>query len=545
MRLLSKNRHFIALSLFSTSALLLGGLSPANATVDYRTVALSDHEAPGTSAGVTFGNFSSPSINSSGQVAFWSTLEGTSVDGTNETGIWSEGSGSLQLVARQGDQAPGTGNGVVFSGFETPVLNDAGQTAFMSFLTGNHVDFTNNNGVWSEGGGSLGLVARRGDPAPGTPAGTNWGFIDEFPNFNAAGLTVFQAGLVGGGNGIWKHTANSPTPIALSGDAAPGAAPGTTFSSIPADVLVVNRSSQIAFTAILAGSGVDQSNNIGIWIERNNNLSLVVREGQHIAGLPSGSILGQPETPLINDAGTIVFNSGLFDSPQSTTNKSAIIKWKEGTASIVARVGDAAPGTAPGIEFAQATGIKLNGAGQVAFTGRLTGPTVDSTNDKGIWVESGGVLTKFAREGDQAPGTAPNTVFSFLSDPSFNGQGQIAFWATLTDTDGDGTNNIGLWATDPTGVLQLVVRTGDLFDVSEDPLVQDLRVIDSIGLDTFSIGGGEDGMPINFNDAGQLTFRLGFVDGSDGIFVATIPEPAALALVLLGIPMGLRRPNRH
>ena len=48
------------------------------------------------------------------------------------------------------------------------VLNDAGQTAFTAVITG-----SNNTGLWSEGAGSLALVARRGSQAPGTPSGVN------------------------------------------------------------------------------------------------------------------------------------------------------------------------------------------------------------------------------------------------------------------------------------------------------------------------------------------------------------------------------------
>ena len=64
---------------------------------------------------------------------------------------------TLRTVALSGQQAPGTPDGVVFGGFfEPPVLNDAGQTAFLA----------DGYGVWSEGSGSLALTARVGDHAP-------------------------------------------------------------------------------------------------------------------------------------------------------------------------------------------------------------------------------------------------------------------------------------------------------------------------------------------------------------------------------------------
>ena len=119
-------------------------------------------------------------LNNAGQTAFRAGLTGSGVDSTNDRGIWSEGSGSLALVARSGSQAPGTPSGVNFdaASIRSPVLNDAGQTAFRAGLTGSGVDSTNNQGIWSEGSGSLALVARSGSQAPGTPSGVNFSGFD-------------------------------------------------------------------------------------------------------------------------------------------------------------------------------------------------------------------------------------------------------------------------------------------------------------------------------------------------------------------------------
>jgi hypothetical protein len=77
----------------------------------------------------------------------------------------------------------------------------------------------------------------------------------------------------------------------------------------------------------------------------------------------------------------------------------------------------------------------------------------------------------------------------------------------------------------------LVARTGDLFDVNDDPLIEDMRTISVVNMVGGS--GGEDGLGISFNDAGQLAFNLFFTDGTGGIFVATIPEPATATLMLI------------
>ncbi len=70
--------------------------------------------------------------------------------------------------ALTGDAAPGTEPQVTFSRFHEVVLNAAGQTAFHATIAGPGVESTNNSGIWSERTGSLGLVARAGDALTAT-----------------------------------------------------------------------------------------------------------------------------------------------------------------------------------------------------------------------------------------------------------------------------------------------------------------------------------------------------------------------------------------
>ena len=179
-------------------------------------VARAGNQAPGTNTGVNFSRFASyPLINDAGHTVFWGYLTGIGVDDTNDSGIWSEAAGSLgnpALVAREGNQAPGTNTGVNFSSFDHPAINDAGQTVFRSHLTGIGVDDTNDSGIWSEAAGSLGnpaLVAREGNQAPGTNTGVNFKGFANYPFINDAGQTAFWGILIGNGvdpynnTGIW------------------------------------------------------------------------------------------------------------------------------------------------------------------------------------------------------------------------------------------------------------------------------------------------------------------------------------------------------
>jgi len=175
-----------------------------------RTVMLSGDQAPGTAAGVSFvdaANLMSPGLNSTGRAVFTSDLTGPGVDGSNRTGLWSEGGGGgLSLIAREGSQAPDTVGGVFFGDFTfTPLplsLNSAGQTVFKARVGGLGVTSSNDDGIWSEGGGGgLALLAREGDQAPDTPVGVNFGSLPVSSHLalNDAGQTVFKANLTGTG----------------------------------------------------------------------------------------------------------------------------------------------------------------------------------------------------------------------------------------------------------------------------------------------------------------------------------------------------------
>src|SRR3954466_10132766 len=76
--------------------------------VQYRTLALSGQAAPGV-AGATFESLSDPRISiTGGAVAFRANLAGTGVTTDNDGSIWSDRSGALALVYREGTPVAGT-----------------------------------------------------------------------------------------------------------------------------------------------------------------------------------------------------------------------------------------------------------------------------------------------------------------------------------------------------------------------------------------------------------------------------------------------------
>jgi hypothetical protein len=138
-------------------------------------VAASGGQAPGMPAGVAFvpnafAGFpgvpvQAPLLNSHDALAFGATVAGPGISGANNAGIWEGLSGSLNLIAQSGNQAPGAPVGVTFAIatpqsllYPTIALNSLGQVAFSSGASDGSV------GIWgTDTAGQLREVVRTGD----------------------------------------------------------------------------------------------------------------------------------------------------------------------------------------------------------------------------------------------------------------------------------------------------------------------------------------------------------------------------------------------
>jgi hypothetical protein len=525
-------------------------ISSAAHAATLRTVALGGQQAPGAPDGVLFDpdliyGGVTPStriaLNDAGQTAFRAALTGNGVTpGVNSIGIWSERSGSLALVVRSGDPAPGTPETFASNnlGYYL-VLNDAGQTVFYTTYT---------NGIWSDRSGSLAPVVRVGDPVPGLLSGDKFTFISASLQLalNNAGQTAFWAGFgdagVSTGNGIWSESSGSLTLVARAGEQAAGMPRGVNFSSFitGSTQLGLNDAGQVAFYATLTGTAVDSTNNQGIWTDRSGSLAPVVRTGEHAPGTPSGvnfRTIRAARSPALNNTGLTAFAATLTGSGVDSSNDVGV--WSEGSGNLAlaARAGEHAPGTPSGVTFKGSSTLPftfsdpvLNDAGQAAFNAYLTGSGVDLTNDAGIWLDDAGTLKLVAREGDRAPGTPDGVNFTAFGPSVLNEDGQIAFMA---GTIADYFYN-GIWATDRRGALQLIARSGDLLEVAPG----DFRTIAGFSFyetDTLNTPtGNSDGRRSGFNNLGQLAFYARFTDETAGMFVSNrvaIPEPSTILLL--------------
>ena len=535
MFIVSVSRIRILVAGLVVTACLSHGVQRLNAQglPDFETVALNGDQAPGADVGVVFSSLSPPSINASGQTAFIAGLAGDSVEPTNDSGIYRGDSGILTQVVRRGDQIPGADIGVVFNFFNLPTLTDSGQTGFTASLTGTGVSYDNNNdnGIYREDSGTLTEIAREGAQVPGAGNGVTFAFTGfNPPVFNESGQVAFITSLTGNevtadnDNAIYRdNAAGILSLVAREGEPAPNADSGIVFTSFQTPML--NASGQITFRATITPdeSGISDQ---GIYSEISGSLTSVILAGEQVPGMADGVVFNDFNFPIpLNNSGQTAFLSSILGIGGTPVNGAGIFSEGAGSLSLIAHEGDEVPGDADGATFNRFGFPVFNDSGHTAFVGFLSGPEIDFGTGA-IYSNASGSLVEIAREGTPAPG-AGSAVFDFLSRPVLNTPGQIAFSSQLAGSDFSGN---GIYATNLDGQLIEIARTGELFDVDDDPSVDDLRQIQSLGFFA-NIGDGNGGAS-PFNDQGQLAFQAFFTDGTAGVFVSNLVATASEPILL-------------
>ncbi len=520
-----------------------------------RTVALSGQQAPGLAQGVSFFDPvfevafpASPTIDEEGNVVAHVFLTGPGISITPGTGnaraIWKEaefnGLRTLELLARQGDPAPGTLH--VFEAFPSPFTSPTlgmarGRTAFRGLLR-NLQPFS--FGVWSNASGTVELQMQANQQAPGLPLGVAFGQTSS-PNPFAASLVnakghllqgIFLAGTnVTSGNdeSLWSDRSGSLQLVLREGDPAPGTtavfgASPNSFSPGGLRTFVFNQQSRIALYGNLRGEGISFLNDDGIWVEREKGLQLVALEGQPAPGTPwtfgEGGVGDTFNRPVFNDAGKVAFRAGLSLGAVSFSN-STLWSDRSGSLSMIAGPGVDLPGAPPG-GVAGAALFSLTNQLAIGFVGSFptSAPGEPFPDDSGIWHDFGGTMTLVVKSGDPVPGEPEGVVFGSLAE--FDGRdlfklapsGHIGFRAELEGPGiSPGFNSTAYFIVTPAGQVHEIIRDREPFDLNGEG--SDVRVVVDV-------------LPGNMNDSGEFTFKALFADTTIGVFTARIaatPKP--------------------
>jgi hypothetical protein len=495
---------------------------------EFNTIALTNDPAPGTEVGSYFTSFTDVAINESNQVFFRAFLASQSIDGCDE-GLWIGTTNELNLIACDGDPAPDTEDGTVYrspgGGFPSNgIPDDLGQVGFNSLLTG--IDIFHDEGIWLGAPSNVRLLAREGDEAPGVSDGAEFiGLSNALLALSNNGYAAFQAFLTGTGidssndEGIWLGTqADNLSLVAREGYQAPDMADGVVFSSIDyGSSRNVNDNGEVVFRARISGTGVTFENDTGFWIGGPHNLSLALRAGDHIPSLPVGSNYERLSIPSINNTGEIAFTSWVTGVP----NQWWLWAGMPDSPQLVARAGDPAPGAGVGVEFGNILyPILINSNGEVAFKSFMYGSTLS------VWAGPPGELNLIARAGDQAPDALPGFNFSNIGSISINANGSVIIDSSLTGSP----PTSGVWLYTKTDGLRGVVVPGQSIEVRQGD-IRTVSVADSVYY-TQPVTGNEDGRRSSLSDSDKLAVRIYFDDGSHGVFLA---KPIATVEVSIDI----------
>ncbi len=271
--------------------------------------------------------------------------------------------------------------------------------------------------------------------------------------------------------------------VALTGQEAPGtggllfAGPGAfpeigIFPGFSSPSL--NDAGEVAFSAILSGAGVTAQTNSGVFTSG----ALVAREGDVAPGT-GGSVFTSFTSSRLNNAGEVAFGSSFAGAGGDGW---AISR----SDTLVARTGDAVPGSDGAVLSGVLFSPQVNDAGEVAFWGFLSGPGVTDENDSAIF--AGGALV--VREGDAAPGVGGAVLDGLSTALALNDAGEVAFRARLSGAGVTDETDTGIFTSGA-----LVARAGDTAPGASGAVFSDF------------------GFESRLNDAGEVAFR-GFLTGA-------------------------------
>ena len=239
--------------------------------------------------------------------------------------------------------------------------------------------------------------------------------------FSAVLLTIGCVSFAWGQSGPLRPVALTGT----DGDYGPQLGAGVTFSNFTADpnqyvwkpsAPAVNNSGELVTLGTLTGTGVDASNNAGVWAYRHGQLACLARRGELAPDLGGGETFklfggGQAITgwaayggfvPTICDSGAVSFVAVLAGDGVSAAarNDDAIFRDTGGTLELVLREGTAVPDHA-GDTFTQSAGV-FNLSLTMADDGTI-GTFTNTANSRGVLTTVPGGVQMLMYKGDALP----------------------------------------------------------------------------------------------------------------------------------------------
>jgi hypothetical protein len=502
--------------------LALAGLAAAPAlATGPQLVILSGTQAPGMAPDVVFEFFSDPRLTSDGQIAFWAELAGPGITEANAGSVWKVGGrAGFTLVRRQGDPSP-------VAGFHLAALpsfsfNNLGEYAFTASLveTASPIHPTR-LGTFLHDTSGITPLAVEDEPATGLP-GVDWSGLPlpQLAAFQGASATGFSAS---NGQGMWRYAEGLLSLRHAAGEPAPGSTLEFAFLDQP----TLGGRGDVVFRSTLAAAGTSDPVSSGLYLAVAATTEQLAAEGDDAPGTPMGTTFAEFTAQPAAALGNAAFWARL-DGPGITADNNSGIWHREGvppTLGVLARAGEPAPGTEPGVLFASfGRQVLMSPSGTIAFMGYLTGPGVSADNNAGIWVRpAGGSLSLLVRKGDAAPGLPAGTELAMLGPLFMSEDGHIAFTSYLSGSAVTPQDNFALFATDLESDVIPIIRKGDQLDVGGT-----MQAVAEIIFDSGTPGSGQ-AQIATVDGRGTLIYKVRFVTTPPAVlqalYTSTIVAP--------------------
>jgi cyclophilin family peptidyl-prolyl cis-trans isomerase len=479
-------------------------------------------------AGSTLTVFGTPAISDDRHLAAKVTIASGAA---RLAGIYFEdGTGASRVVARQGG-ASGVGT-YAFKSFRDPLLSPAGRIAFWANLTG--APLASDEGVWTDAFGSLEPALKEGAPIPGLGA---------LKLLSVTSMELRDDGLIA----LVKLVPVPKLVVANVNDTALVRITSRTTGNLLARTYQAHDGSYVQQISAFQPSAKSQGQ--GRWVGKDNILAKFTLVDKRIVlaqidaagvattllqtGAPGAKFSQRVTTlglPAIGGSGVAVLTTkALVTGTTTATNDSTLLFAPTGAAFAEAVTENAAAdvtGTSNAAgtsKFATFTDPAMNDQGALLFSATLRGGVAAGSNLGGLWQTDGinapePVARLGARATDADGNELPNTTWSsFVSFalPDGANAGPI-FRATLAGTGATTATNAGLWAVDSTGLVRLLLRTGQTVTLpTGDKKISAFTVLNALP--------GSFGARRSYNANGSLAVQVTFIGGAQAILRLDIP----------------------
>jgi cyclophilin family peptidyl-prolyl cis-trans isomerase len=467
---ISDNRDLAAKVTIASGAARLGGIYLEDAAGSARLVARQG--APSGVGAFTFKSFRDPLLSPAGKIAFWANLTGAPP--ASDEGIWTDAFGALEPVLREGSPIPGLG-AIKLKSVTSMELRSDGLIALVKLAPASGLVTLNVNDtalVRITSRTTATLLARTRQPHAGS-------LVQVISGFQPSAKSLGQGRWVGSSSVLAKFTLVDKRIVLARIDAA-----GAATTLLQTGAAGVNFSARLTTLGLpaIGGSGV-----------------VVLATKAPVTGT----------TTTLNDS-TLLF------APTASTFTEALTE--NATADVSGTTNVA--GTS---KFASFTDPALNDQGALLFSATLRGGLAAGSNLGGLWQTDGlsapePVARLGARATDADGHELPNTTWSnFVSFALPDGANAGAiFRATLAGKGAPVGTNSGLWAVDSTGLVRLLLRTGQFITLpTGDKKISAFTVLNALP--------GSFGARRSYNANGSVAVQVTFVGGAQAILRLDIP----------------------